>query len=72
MEPEDMAPLMCPGIAGYCALKLTGAVPGDKVGLFGFGPTAYYVLKAANYLGIKIYVSTRSSINKEEARKNGA
>ncbi len=72
MEPEDMAPLMCPGIAGYCALKLTGAAPGDKVGLFGFGPTAYYVLKAANYLGIKVYVSTRSSINKEEARKNGA
>jgi propanol-preferring alcohol dehydrogenase len=72
MEPEDMAPLMCPGIAGYCALKLTEAERGDKLGLFGFGPTAYYVLMAANYLGIKAYVSTRSSIHKEEARRNRA
>ena len=43
MEPEDMAPLLCPGIAGYCALKLTEAGRGDRLGLFGFGPTAYYV-----------------------------
>jgi propanol-preferring alcohol dehydrogenase len=72
MEPEDMAPLMCPGIAGYCALKLTEAERGDKLGLFGFGPTAYYVLKAANHLGIEVYVSTRSPIHKEEARRNRA
>ena len=72
MEPVDVAPLMCPGIAGYCALKLTEAERGDKLGLFGFGPTAYYVLKAANNLGIEVYVSTRSSIHKEEARRNGA
>jgi len=70
MEPEDMAPLMCPGIAGYCALKLTEAERGDKLGLFGFGPTAYYVLMAANYLGIEAYVSIRSSIHKKEARRN--
>lgn len=72
MEAEDIAPLMCPGIAGYCAFRLTEAKRGDKLGLFGFGPTAYYVLKAANSLGIEVYVSTRSSIHKEEARRNGA
>jgi propanol-preferring alcohol dehydrogenase len=72
MEPEDLAPLMCPGIAGYCALKLTEAERGNKLGLFGFGPTAYYVLKAANYLGIEVYVSTRSSSHREEAKRNGA
>lgn len=72
MEPEDIAPLMCPGIAGYCAFKLTEAKKGDKLGLFGFGPTAYYVLRAANHLGIDVYVSTRSPSHKEEARNNGA
>lgn len=72
MEPEDIAPLMCPGIAGYCAFKLTEAKKGDKLGLFGFGPTAYCVLNAANHLGIDVYVSTRSSRHKEEAKKNGA
>jgi len=72
MDPEDSAPLMCPGIAGYCAFKLTELERGDKLGLFGFGPTAYYVLKAAQYLGIEVYVSTRSSASKEKARKEGA
>lgn len=72
MESEDIAPLMCPGIAGYCAFKLTGAQKGDKLGLFGFGPTAWYVLKIANHLGIDVYVSTRSPGHREEAGKNGA
>jgi len=72
MEPEDIAPLLCPGIAGYCAYKLTGIEKGDILGLFGFGPTAYYVLKSATYRGIEVYVSTRSAIHQEEAKKNGA
>ena len=72
MEPEDLAPLLCPGIAGYCALKLTGSKKGETLGLFGFGPTAFYVLKAADYLGIKVFVSTRSPGHQEEARKNKA
>lgn len=72
MEPEDSAPLLCPGIAGYCAFKLTDLKKGQRLGLFGFGPTAYYVLKAACYLGIEVFVSTRSSASKKEARENGA
>jgi propanol-preferring alcohol dehydrogenase len=72
MEPEDLAPLLCPGIAGYCAFKLTETKKGDRLGLFGFGPTAFYVLKAAIYMGIEVYVSTRSSAHKEEAKQNGA
>lgn len=72
MEPEDLAPLLCPGIAGYCALKLTGAKKGEALGLFGFGPTAFYVLKAADYVGIKVYVSTRSPAHQQSARNNGA
>ena len=72
MEPADIAPLLCPGIAGYCAYKLTGIEKGGVLGLFGFGPTAYYVMKSAAYMGIEVYVSTRSAVHQEEARKNGA
>ncbi len=72
MEAEDIAPLMCPGIAGYCAFKLTGAKRGDRLGLYGFGPTAFYVLKVAASIGIDIYVSTRSLYHIKEAEKNGA
>jgi propanol-preferring alcohol dehydrogenase len=72
MSPVEIAPLMCPGIAGYAAFKLTGAQEGDKLGLYGFGPTATYVLKVARHLGLEVYVSTRSQKNIETARREGA
>jgi len=59
----EMAPLMCPGIAGYRAFRLTGIKPGEKLGLYGFGPTATYILQVAKHLGIKVYVVTRSNKN---------
>jgi len=72
LEPFEIAPLLCPGIAGYAALKLTGAQKGDKLGLYGFGPTAYFVLKVAQSMGIDTYVSTRSATNIENAHRAGA
>jgi propanol-preferring alcohol dehydrogenase len=72
MMPEDIAPLMCPGIAGYLAFTLAEVENGDKLGLYGFGPTAFYVLKVATFLGIDVFVSTRSPQHIEEAKKNGA
>lgn len=68
----ETAPLMCPGIAGYRALKLTEAKSGDRLGLYGFGPTASYVLQVAKYLGIEIFAITRSEPNKNRARELGA
>jgi propanol-preferring alcohol dehydrogenase len=72
MEPMEVAPLMCPGIAGYAALKLAEVQKGDRLGLYGFGPTAYCVLKVAQAHGIEVYVSTRSRKNIEAAREEGA
>jgi propanol-preferring alcohol dehydrogenase len=72
LPDEEIAPLMCPGVAGHCAFRLTNAVEGDNVGLYGFGPTAYYVLKIARYLGFHVHVSTRSEANIARARENGA
>jgi propanol-preferring alcohol dehydrogenase len=72
METVEIAPLMCPGIAGYAAFKLTEVQRGDKLGLYGFGPTAYYALKVAKFLGIEVYVSTRSPKNISSAEKEGA
>jgi alcohol dehydrogenase, propanol-preferring len=63
---------MCPGIAGYAAYKLTGLQAGDRLGLYGFGPTAYCVLKVALAQGMEVYVSTRSPRNIEAARREGA
>ena len=68
----QLAPLMCPGIAGYRAFRLTGLKPGDKLGLYGFGPTANYVLQVAKHKNISVYVITRSEKNKMLAKQAGA
>lgn len=72
MEAQEIAPLMCPGIAGYAAFKLAGVKEGDRLGLYGFGPTAYCVLKVAQAQGIEVYVSSRSQKNIESAKREGA
>jgi propanol-preferring alcohol dehydrogenase len=72
LPDEQIAPMMCPGVAGYCALKLAELAPGQRIGLYGFGPTAYYVLMAAKHLGIEAYVSTRSQQAIQRAREHGA
>lgn len=72
LEPSRLPPLLCPGIAGYAAFKLTEIQTGQTLGLFGYGPTAYYALKVAQSLDIQTFVSTRSSENITRAREEGA
>jgi propanol-preferring alcohol dehydrogenase len=69
---NEVAPMLCAGVAGYCAFRLMNVEAGDRVGLYGFGPTAYYVLRVAHHLGIEAYVSSRSALNLERAHRHGA
>ena len=69
---SEMAPWMCPGIAGYRSLRLTEVGEGDAVGLYGFGVTAAYVLQIAKHRGIETYVVTRSPENQATAVSLGA
>lgn len=68
----ELAPQMCPGIAGYRAFQLTELQSGDKLGLYGFGPTATYVLQVAKHKNINVYVITRSEKNQQAAIELGA
>jgi propanol-preferring alcohol dehydrogenase len=69
---EEMAPLLCAGVAGFCAYRLMNVSEGDTVGLYGFGPTAYYVLRVARHLGHDVLVSSRSERHRDRARRFGA
>jgi propanol-preferring alcohol dehydrogenase len=71
LEPVEIAPLMCPGIAGFAAFKLAEVQKGDKLGLYGYGPTASVAFKVAQSLGIETYVSTRSQKNIKQAKQEG-
>lgn len=68
----ELAPLMCAGIVSYRALRLTETKRGDKLGLFGFGPAARYVLQVAKFLKIETLVITRSEKNRNAAQELGA
>jgi len=64
--PDDLpdlaaAPLLCAGIIGFRALKLTGidAWPGARLGLYGFGAAGHIAIQVARGRGAGVYVCTR-------------
>ncbi len=71
-EAASLAPLLCAGIVGYRALKLSGVEPGGRLGLFGFGASAHLVLQVARFWGCEVYVATRGAAHRQLALQLGA
>lgn len=69
---EEVAPLLCAGIIGYRALRLSDVQPGEKLGLFGFGASAHVAIQVAIHRGIETYVFTRGEEHKRLASELGA
>ncbi len=68
----EAAPLLCGGIIGYRALRLSEIEPGQRLGLYGFGASAHVAIQVAVHWGGKVYVFTRSEEHRELAEKLGA
>jgi propanol-preferring alcohol dehydrogenase len=70
------APLLCAGVIGYRALRLSGVEDGKVLGLYGFGASAHIVIQAAKYKypNGKVFVFTRPHQKEHQnlARKLGA
>jgi propanol-preferring alcohol dehydrogenase len=69
---QDAAPLLCAGIIGYRALRLSEIKPGQRLGLIGFGASAHVAIQVAIHWGCEVYVFSRSEEHRELARKLGA
>ena len=69
---EEASPLLCAGIIGYRALRLSEIEPGQKLGLYGFGASAHVAIQVAVHWGCKVYVFSRSRAHQEHARRLGA
>lgn len=69
---EEAAPLLCAGIVGYRALRLSGIGPGGTLGLYGFGGSAHIGLQIAKHRGARVFVFTRSEEHRRLARELGA
>ena len=66
------APLLCAGVIGYRALRLSGIRSGQRLGLYGFGASAHIALQIARHQGCEIYVFTRSKQHQDLASELGA
>jgi alcohol dehydrogenase, propanol-preferring len=66
------APLLCAGIIGYRAIRVAGVIPGERVGLFGFGASAHLALPVLLAWGCQVYVSTRGASHRRLAISMGA
>jgi alcohol dehydrogenase, propanol-preferring len=69
---EAAAPLLCAGIVGYRALRLSGIKPGGRLGLYGFGASAHLVIQVARFWACDVYVFSRSAAHHRHAQELGA
>jgi propanol-preferring alcohol dehydrogenase len=70
------APLLCAGVIGYRALRLTDLQDGQTLGLFGFGASAHIVIQVVKHKfpRSRVFVFTRAGQmeHQEMARRLGA
>jgi len=71
---SQAAPLLCAGVIGYRALRLSGTKPGQVLGLYGFGASAHIAIQVARYWDCKVFVFTRKGQKEHQdlAKKLGA
>jgi propanol-preferring alcohol dehydrogenase len=72
----EAAPLLCAGVIGYRALRLSGMEDGKVLGLYGFGASAHIAIQVAKYKypNDRVFVFTRPNQKEHQnlARKLGA
>jgi propanol-preferring alcohol dehydrogenase len=72
LSPAETAPLLCAGIIGYRALRLSEIKPGGRLGLYGFGASAHIAIQIATYWKCEVYVFSRSTEHQKLALELGA
>jgi alcohol dehydrogenase, propanol-preferring len=66
------APLLCAGIIGFRALRLSGIARGGRLGIYGFGAAGHVCIQVARHWGAEVYVMTRDARHRQLAAELGA
>jgi propanol-preferring alcohol dehydrogenase len=66
------SPLLCAGIIGFRALRLSGIQRGGRLGLYGFGAAASVAIQVARHWGADVYACTRDERHRKLALELGA
>jgi propanol-preferring alcohol dehydrogenase len=72
LSAARVAPLLCAGVIGFRALRLSRIRPEGRLGLYGFGGSAHIAIQIAVHWGCDVYVFTRSEQHRDLARELGA
>jgi alcohol dehydrogenase, propanol-preferring len=72
LSDADVAPLLCAGIIGYRALRLSAVPANGTLGVYGFGSSASVTIQVALARGLRVFVCTREASHRELARAMGA
>jgi alcohol dehydrogenase, propanol-preferring len=71
-DDAEAAPLLCAGIIGYRALRLSRVGPGQRLLMYGFGSSAHITMQVAIARGVEVSVCTREPAHRALARSLGA
>jgi len=71
-DDAQAAPLLCAGVIGYRALRLSEIKPGQRLGLYGFGASAHIAIQVARHWNCETHVFTRSEAHRRHALQLGA
>jgi propanol-preferring alcohol dehydrogenase len=61
----EAAPLLCAGLIGHRALRMTGDA--QRLGLYGFGASAHIVCQVARHQGRRVFAFTRADDHASQA-----
>ena len=71
-DDAHAAPLLCAGIIGYRALRLSNVRSQQTLGLYGFGASAHIAIQIAVRWGCEVFVATRGVEHQRLAKELGA
>ncbi|HMI68494.1 MAG TPA: zinc-dependent alcohol dehydrogenase family protein [Solirubrobacteraceae bacterium] len=61
----EAAPLLCAGLIGHRALRMTGDA--ERLGLYGFGSSAHIICQVARFQGRRVFAFTRADDTASQA-----
>jgi len=72
LSDEEAAPLLCGGVIGLRALRLSGIRPGGRIGLYGFGASAHIATQILRHWDCEVFVFSRNRDHRALAIELGA
>ena len=72
LDSEHAAPLFCPGITAYKAVKASDPAAGRTVGIFGIGGVGHLAIQIAKMQGARVIAMSRAKKHLDLSKKLGA